>query len=131
MERRVINPWTWQEAQGYVQANEVTGAQRTLYCAGQVSVDENGETLHAGDMAAQLQQVVANVETILTQAGMKLSDIVRSNIYTTDTDLFFQHAQAGLGRLIAEGCQPAATLLGITRLGSPDLMVEIEVTAVA
>ena len=42
MERRTINPWTWQERFGFQQANEVTGAERVLYCAGQTSVDGNG-----------------------------------------------------------------------------------------
>ena len=38
MERRVINPWTWQDQFGFVQANEVTGAQKILVCSGQTSV---------------------------------------------------------------------------------------------
>ena len=44
MERQIINPWRWQDAYGFVQANEVSDAQRVLYCAGQVSVDAE-ETL--------------------------------------------------------------------------------------
>ena len=39
MERRIINPWTWQDEFGYVQANEVSGVQRTLYCSGQAAND--------------------------------------------------------------------------------------------
>lgn len=39
MERGIINPWKWQDEYGFVQANEVSGGQRVLYCAGQVSVD--------------------------------------------------------------------------------------------
>jgi hypothetical protein len=42
MERRVINPWTWQDAFGFVQANEVSGAKRTVICSGQTSVDASG-----------------------------------------------------------------------------------------
>jgi hypothetical protein len=41
MERRIIYPWTWQDQMGYVQANEVSGAQRTLFLARQGSVDED------------------------------------------------------------------------------------------
>ena len=40
MDRRVINPWTWQDQFGFVQANEVSNGQRVLFCAGQTSVDE-------------------------------------------------------------------------------------------
>ena len=44
MERRILNPWTWQDTYGFVQANEVTGGQRVVYCAGQTSVDADGWT---------------------------------------------------------------------------------------
>ena len=50
-ERRIINPWGWQDAYGFVQANEVSDTQRVLYCAGQVSVDAEGNPLHWGTWA--------------------------------------------------------------------------------
>jgi hypothetical protein len=46
MERKIINPSKWQDALGFVQGHEVIAAQRVLYCAGQVSVDAEGKTLH-------------------------------------------------------------------------------------
>lgn len=131
MERKIINPWTWQDSLGFVQANELTGAQRVLVCSGQTSVDDNGVPINAGDMAAQLQRAVDNLETVLGQAGMKLSDVVRLNMFTTDVDLFFQHYEALESRLGAAGCRQASTLLGVTRLFAPELMVEIEATAMA
>jgi enamine deaminase RidA (YjgF/YER057c/UK114 family) len=131
MERRVINPWTWQDAFGFVQANAVGGAKQTLICSGQTSVDANGAPLHAGDMAAQIQQALANLETVLEQAGYQLSDVVRLNYYTTDVDRFVQAAAVGLGRLRAAGCRPASTLLGVARLFHPDILVEIEATAMS
>ena len=132
MERRIINPWTWQDQLGYVQANEVSGAQRTLFLAGQVSVDEEGRPLHPDDMGAQLAQVLDNLETVLREAGAQLSDVVRLNIYTTDVDAFFEgFGAAAAGRLAEAGCRPASTLLGVTRLAYPELLVEIEATAVA
>ena len=48
MERRVINPWKWQDAFGFAQAIEVTGSQRTLSCSGQASQDGDGAPIHAG-----------------------------------------------------------------------------------
>ena len=56
MGRRVINPWTWQDQFGFVQALEVTGSERALFCAGQTSSDADGNPVHAGDMRAQLGQ---------------------------------------------------------------------------
>ena len=84
MERRIINPWTWQDQMGYVQANEVSETQRTLFCAGQTSVDKEGRPVHAGDMGAQLAQALDNLETVLGAAGAALSDVMRLNIYPTD-----------------------------------------------
>jgi enamine deaminase RidA (YjgF/YER057c/UK114 family) len=131
VERRIINPWTWQDEMGYVQANEINGTQRTLFLAGQASVDEEGRPLYPEDMSAQLTQSIDNLETVLREAGFKLSDVVRLNFYTTDVDRFFEVYGAAAGRLAAAGCRPASTLLGVERLAYPELLVEIEATAVA
>jgi enamine deaminase RidA (YjgF/YER057c/UK114 family) len=129
MKRIVINPWTWQDALGFVQAYEVGPAKRTLVCSGQTSVDANGAPLHPGDMAAQLRQAIQNLETVLQAGGMILADVVRLNYYTTDVDAFMQGAPAGLVRLAEAGCRPASTLLGVARLFHPSIMVELEATA--
>jgi enamine deaminase RidA (YjgF/YER057c/UK114 family) len=74
---------------------------------------------------------IDNLEAVLGEAGMSLANLVRLNIYTTDVDLLFQHYGVLASRLGAAGVAPAATLLGVTRLAIPTLMVEIEGTAVA
>ena len=61
MERKMVNPWTWQDQFGFAHATEITGGERILYCAGQLSSDENGEAVHAGDMAAQIGQAFDNL----------------------------------------------------------------------
>jgi enamine deaminase RidA (YjgF/YER057c/UK114 family) len=129
VERRIVNPWTWQDQFGFVQANEVTGAERVLHCAGQTSVDENGAPLHEGDMGAQLGQALDNLETLLREAGFELSDLVRLNYYVTDVDAFIQAGEAYGARLAQAGCRPAATLLGVSRLAMPELMCELEAVA--
>lgn len=130
MERKIINPGKWQDAFGFVQANEVSGAQRVLYCAGQVSVDADGKTLHAGDYRGQLNHVIDNIEQVLKMAGYSVSDIVRVNIYTTDLDGFAANRGILLDRLVAAGGRYASTLIGVSKLARPDLLVEIEATAV-
>jgi enamine deaminase RidA (YjgF/YER057c/UK114 family) len=130
MEKRVINPWTWQDRFGFVQANEVTGAERVLYCAGQTSVDADGQPLHAGEMEAQVMQAFDNLETVLNEAGYELADIVRLTTYVTDVDAYRAAAPAVGARLGQAGVRQAATLLGISRLALPELMVEVEATAV-
>ena len=131
MERRIVNPWTWQDALGYVQANELRGPERVLVCAGQTSVDDEGRPVHPGDMAAQLGQAVDNLETVLRQAGFTLADVVRLNYYTTDVDACLAALGAVGPRLGAAGCRAAGTLLGVTRLAFPELLIEIEATAAA
>lgn len=130
MTQRTINPWTWQDALGFSQAIEATGGERTLYCAGQTSVDAGGRPMHPGDMAAQLGMALDNLEAVLEQAGYGLADVVRLNYYVTDVDLFFAHQDVLLTRLSAAGVQPSGTLLGVTRLAFPELLVELEATAV-
>ena len=129
MERRVINPWTWQDNFGFVQANEITGAQKVLYCSGQTSVDENGTPMHAGDMAAQVNLALDNLETVLKGAGMDLTNLVKLDIYTTDVEALFGAFPAFAQRTTI--AKFASTLLGVQRLAFPELMVELEATAVA
>ncbi len=132
MEQRKVNPWTWQDQFGFSQGVEVTGANRVLYCAGQTSSDDEGNTVHAGDMRAQTQKALDNLETVLREAGMTLANVVRLNTYVTDVDRYLAEAAQVTGeRLGAAGIQPSATLLGVTRLAFPDLLIEIEATAVA
>jgi enamine deaminase RidA (YjgF/YER057c/UK114 family) len=124
VERRVVNPWTWHEQLGYEQAVEVTGGERTLYCAGQVSVDADGNPLHEGDLTAQALQAIDNLEAVLHEGGFELADVVRLNYYVTDIDAFFAAGPALGERLGKAGCRAAGTLLGVARLGFPQLLVE-------
>ena len=128
MERRIIDPWTWQEEYGFHQGHEVADPTRTLYLSGQTSLDAEGNPVHMGDMAGQIRQVIDNIEAVLAEAGMTLADIVRINIFTTDMDLFREHA-GELERLREAGSQYASTLVGVTRLAFPEFLVEIEATA--
>ena len=129
MAQRKVNPWKWQDQFAFSQAIEVSGATRTLYCAGQTSVDGEGQPMHAGNMSAQVDQAFQNLATVLEAAGFTLSDVVRLNYYTTDVDRFFQAQDVVKRHLGRTGSQPAGTLLGVARLAFPDLLVEIEATA--
>ena len=130
-ESRPINPWTWQDQYGFSQAIEVKGAQRVLYCAGQTSNDADGNPLHVGDMTAQILKALDNLETVLSAAGLKLENVVRLNYYTTDVEAFLAAAPQFGKRLQDAKCKPAATLLKVAGLFHPDIMVELEATAVA
>ena len=130
MTKKIVNPWQWQDKHGFVHGLEVTGAAQTLYCAGQVSVDAEGNPIHAGDMAAQLHAAFDNLEEVLRQAGYGLADVVRLNYYTTDIPAFHRNGQIVGERLARGDCRPSSTLLGVAALFHPDAMIEIEATAV-
>ena len=129
MERRVINPWGWQDQFGFVHAVEIAGSQRMFYCSGQASADAAGHPVHIGNMRAQLGQAMDNLEAVLRHAGYSLSDVVRLNYYTTDVDVFLSNFDEVASRLSAAGARVTSTLLGVARLAFPELLVEIEATA--
>ena len=131
MERTAVNPWTWSTELGYNQGELVSGHTRTLYCSGQTAMNGDGKPEHAGDMAAQLALSLDNLEAVLGEAGMSLANLVRLTVYTTDVDQLFPHYGVLAARMGAAGAAPATTMLGVSRLALPDLMVEIEGTAVA
>jgi enamine deaminase RidA (YjgF/YER057c/UK114 family) len=131
MERTAVNPWPWSVDLGYNQAELVSGHTRTLYCSGQTAMSPDGKPQHAGDMAAQLALSLDNLEAVLAEGGMSLANLVRLNVYTTDVDRVFEHYGVLAARLGAAGVAPATTMLGVTRLALPGLMVELEGTAVA
>ncbi|GAA2884094.1 enamine deaminase RidA (YjgF/YER057c/UK114 family) [Nonomuraea rubra] len=131
MERTAVNPWAWSVELGYNQGEVVSGHTRTLYCSGQTAMSADGKPQHAGDMAAQLALSLDNLEAVLGEAGMSLANLVRLNVYATDVDRLFEHYGVLAARLGAAGVAPSTTMLGVTRLAIPDLMVELEGTAVA
>ncbi|WP_253883453.1 RidA family protein [Actinomadura rupiterrae] len=131
MERTAVNPWPWSVEMGYDQGELVSGHTRTLYCSGQTAMSAEGKPEHPGDMAAQLALSLANLEAVLGEAGMSLANLVRLNVYTTDVDQLFEHYGILAARLGTAGVAPSTTMLGVTRLAIPTLMVELEGTAVA
>jgi enamine deaminase RidA (YjgF/YER057c/UK114 family) len=80
-------------------------------------------------LGAQLGLALDNLQAVLDGAGMTLANVVRLNIFTTDVDAFF--AQLGVLHARLQGATPPGTLLGVARLAYPELMIEIEATAVA
>ena len=130
VERTAVNPVTWSLEMGFNQGEVVAGRTRTLYCSGQTAMDAGGTPRHEGDMAAQIALSLDNLEAVLAAAGTSLGDVVRVNVYTTDVDLLLEHYGVLVGRLGGAGATPATTLLGVTRLAIPALLVELEGTAV-
>ncbi len=126
-----INPWSWQDALGYSQAVLVEAPQRTLFAAGQGSMDDDGALLHPGDVAGQAARTMDNVETVLAAAGMTLADVVRYDIHCTDLQDYFVHGHEHVvRRFAAAGRLPAGGIATqVPALAVPGMAVEVTVTA--
>jgi enamine deaminase RidA (YjgF/YER057c/UK114 family) len=131
MYRSIVNPWTWQADYGYVQGIDIHIPSRHVYVAGQCSVDAQGRPQHPGEMAEQLLQALDNAEQVLDAAGLRLSDVVQLRVYVTDLAQYFAALSTFTERLTAAGCRAAGTLLQVSGLALPDLLVEIELVAAA
>jgi 2-iminobutanoate/2-iminopropanoate deaminase len=128
MEKRIINPWQWQDQRSYVQAVEVKQAEGTLYVSGQTAINADGQA-STGDMKSQLIQTIQNLEQVINEAGYESKNIVRLNIYTTSSaELFacFDIFQDWIGK---HGIKQTSTLLEVKTLFET-LKVELEATVV-
>lgn len=127
MKRTDVNPWEWSKAFGFSQAVSLEGAARILVCSGQTATSADGSPPTTSDMAEQVKIAQANLETVLADAGMSISDVVKMTIYTTDVDELLA-AYGSVSEFMGENL-PAATLIGVSRLAFPELKVEIEAIA--
>ncbi len=128
MEKRIINPWQWQDSRSYVQAVEVKGVEGTLYCSGQAAVHADG-AISTGDMKSQLLEALNNLETVISEARYECQNIVRLTIYTTSTAEFWPHFPIFQDWIARHGIKQALTLLEVKSLFET-LKVELEATVV-
>jgi len=82
-----------------------------------------------GDMRAQIESALSNIDAILSEAGMARGNLLSLRFFTTDVDGFLQNYDVYAGWIGEAGIMPPQTLLGVDRLVLPTLLVEIEATA--
>ncbi|MEQ8478030.1 RidA family protein [Fulvivirga sp.] len=128
MEKRIINPWKWQDERNYVQAVEVSQANSTLYISGQTAISLEGLSSTA-DMRTQLIEAITNLETVIKEAGYKCENIVRLNIYTTSTEQLLYCFDVFQNWTNSHGMKQATTVLEVKGLFET-LAVELEATVV-
>ncbi|HEX8327142.1 MAG TPA: RidA family protein [Hymenobacter sp.] len=128
MEKRIINPWQWQDQRSYAQAVEVKEVTGTLYCSGQTAINAAGESSTA-DMKTQLIESLQNLEQVIDAAGYACSGIVRLNIYTTSSAELFACFDVFQAWIAKHGITQATTLFEVKSLFET-LTVELEATVV-
>nr|WP_082422515.1 RidA family protein [Aquimarina longa] len=128
MEKRIINPWKWQNERSYVQAIEVTKPEGTLYISGQTATNADGKS-STEDMKTQLIESLTNLEKVIKEAGYKCENIVRLNVYTTSTDELFSCFDIFQNWITKHNIKQTSTLLEVKSLFET-LKVELEVTVV-
>lgn len=137
MKRTAVNPSDWGLQWSLNQAEIVEGATRHLHCSGQVALEPDAEAemgirvVGEGDIRAQIESALANIDAILSEAGMKRSDLVSLRFFTTAIDDFLQNYDVYAKWIGEAGIMPPQTLLGVDRLVLPTLLIEIEATAAA
>lgn len=113
---------------GYSHVVEVRGG-RTLYIAGQLALDGEGNLVGAGDFRAQVEQVFANLEARLAEGGATFKDVVKLNYYLTDgSDLL--PVREVRNRYVNTENPPASTLVVLKRLVREEYLIEVEAIAV-
>lgn len=128
MAQEHVNPWEWSKAFGFSQAVKLTEPRELLVCSGQTAMGPDGSLPASDDMGEQVRVALENVVAVLEAGGMSPSDVVRSNIYTTDVDACVA-VLGGQVRELLGSILPASTLIGVSRIAFPELKVEIEVIA--
>jgi 2-iminobutanoate/2-iminopropanoate deaminase len=106
----------------------VNGPGKTVYVAGQLARDADGNIVGPGDMRAQLEQTFKNLELCLKAAGAGWGDVVKTNTYVTDYDAFSKCSDVRMRYFGV--ASPTSTTIQISRLAQEGAMVEIELIAV-
>lgn len=101
---------------------------KLVFCAGQVALDADGEIVGAGDIVAQTRQVMENLRISLEAAGAGFADVVKVVNYITDVDDFPRMAE--VRREYLSEPHPVSTLVEVSALMYPELLIEIEAIAV-
>ena len=125
-----LNPETLHRNPAFTQAVAVSGAVKTVYVGGQNAVDISGKIVGQGDIAAQTEQVMKNIQAALAAGGASLEHVIKWNLYLVQGQSLqpgFEVFQRVWNR---RPNPPAITMAYVAGLANPDFLIEIDAIAV-
>ena len=114
----------WEESFGYSRAVQIGNA---IEVSG-TTASEDGKVIGVGDVTLQTEYIIKKIEHTLVEAGFSLKDVVRTRIFMTDISHWEEVAK--VHSYLFEDVMPACTLVEVSNLIHPDLLIEIEATAI-
>ena len=114
----------WEESFGYSRAVQIGN---TIELSG-TTASEDDKVIGVGDVTLQTEYIIKKIEHTLVEAGFSLKDVVRTRIFMTDISLWEEVAK--VHSYLFEDVMPACTLIEVSNLIHPDLLIEIEATAI-
>ena len=126
--RQLINPPELHPAPGFSHVAVAEGT-RVVHLAGQVALDREFGIVGGDDLGEQTRAAMRNVEAALTAAGAAWSDVVRRTVYTLHPTKY-ETITAAIDDVTGGAEHPAQTIVGVTGLAVPGLLIEVECTAV-
>jgi enamine deaminase RidA (YjgF/YER057c/UK114 family) len=131
MPHTYINPDGVSQPGAYTHVVAAEGS-RIVFISGQVALDKDGNVVGPGDLGRQAEQVFENLKTCLASVGATFADVTKLTTFIVSYRPSADRAVLGAvrGKYLPAQNPPASTLVGVQSLATPDILIEVEATAV-